>query len=318
MKSYLWRILVSLILLLFLFRWVNRAELLQLLKHFSLPYFFAYGLISLLDRWVMAYKWKILLDAQKIKVSLGELTVIYFKGSFVGGLLPTSLGGDAVRAYEIVKKQGALLEDGLSSIIMERFLGFLSSALLALLMIPLVAYRIPRFPTSILLLLVVLLAGGIFFLVLWIRGGLPPSLHRWLTRWPAGQKLSKIADSFGRFKNHPGVLVRFFVWSMFEQLLPVAALYFLSYAIGLAIPPLLLLPLLPLTQFFARIPISLSGFGLQEGLFMSFFPLINLSPTSSFLLGLASNLGNIIFSLPGAYFYLFGSRDRKPGPGISG
>jgi len=234
MKSYLWRILVSLILLLFLFRWVNRAELLQLLKHFSLPYFFAYGLISLLDRWVMAYKWKILLDAQKINVSLGALTVIYFKGSFVGGLLPTSLGGDAVRAYEIVRNERALLEDGISSIIMERFLGFLSSALLALLMIPLVAYRIPRFPTSILLLLVVLLAGGIFFLVLWIRGGLPPSLHRWLTRLPAGQKLSKIADSFGRFKNHPEALVRFFVWSMFEQLLPVAALFLLSYEIGRA------------------------------------------------------------------------------------
>ena len=101
---------------------------------------------------------------------------------------------------------------------------------------------------------------------------------------------------------------------MAEQLLPVAALYFLSYAIGLVIPTLLLLPLLPLTQFFARIPISLSGFGLQEGLFMSFFSLINLSPTSSFLLGLASNLGNIIFSLPGAYFYLFGSRGREPEP----
>ena len=310
MKSYFWRILVSLALLLFIFRWVNRVELLDLLKHFSLPFFLAYGFVSLLDRWVMAYKWKILLNAQEIDVSWGELTVIYFKGSFIGGLLPTSLGGDAVRAYEIVRNQRTPLEDGISSILMERFLGFLSSALLALLMIPLIAYRIPRFPTSILLLLIFLLAGGIIFLVLWIRGALPPALRRRLARWPGGRKLSKIADSFSRFKNHPGVLYRFFIWTMAEQLLPVAGLFFLSYAIGLDIPPLLLLPLLPLTQFFARIPISLSGFGLQEGLFMSFFSLINLSPTSSFLLGLASNLGNILFSLPGAYFYLFGSSGR--------
>ena len=311
MKNYFWRILVSFLLLIFLLRWIRLDELTGMLQNLSYPYLLAYIGISLADRWVMAYKWNFLLEAKAIRVSLKELTIIYFKGTFIGGLLPSSIGGDAVRVYEIIKQNGALFDEALSSVIMERFLGFLSAALLALLMLPLVYWWTPQFPAAILWLLALLLAGGLLFLLVFIRGTRPRRLNRFFERFFLTRKLIGLADSLLRYQDRPEVLFRFLAWSFAEQLLPVAALLFLSRALGLSIPLHSFLPMIPITQFFARIPISLSGFGLQEGVFMSFFSLIQLSPTSSFLLGLASNLGNVLTSLPGAYYYLAGPTREK-------
>jgi uncharacterized membrane protein YbhN (UPF0104 family) len=90
-------------------------------------------------------------------------------------------------------------------------------------------------------------------------------------------------------------------------------MYFLVLALGLPLPFYYLVPIIPLTQFFARIPISLSGFGIQEGLFITFFSFFGISTTTAFALGLASNIGNLFIGLPGAYFYLRGSPPLSSG-----
>ena len=116
-----------------------------LLRNLYWPYLIGYFVLNFFDRLIMAYKWKILLEAKEIPCSWKELIVVYFKGTFLGNLLPTSLGGDAVRAYELSKNTKTRV-DVVSSIIMERFLGFLSSALMAIMVIPLLFSFVPEFP----------------------------------------------------------------------------------------------------------------------------------------------------------------------------
>jgi uncharacterized protein (TIRG00374 family) len=304
--SYFWRLLISLLLLLFLLRFVNQNEVNQLLSNLIWPYLIVYFGLALLDRLIMAYKWKILLEAKEIPCSFGKLIVVYFKGTFLGNLLPTSLGGDAIRAYELSKntRDG---EEVITSIIMERYLGFLSSALMALMAIPLLILFVPAFPRTIMVLLTLFLAGGLFFLF-WLFRGKPHSskISNLLGRLPWAEKIGKISTSFVLYRNHPRALGRFFIWSFGEQLLPIGATYLLSLSLGLPIPFHYLIPIIPITQFFARIPVSLSGLGIQEGLFVWTFTQIGISASSAFTLGLASNLGNILSSLPGAYFYFRG------------
>ncbi|MBA4394952.1 MAG: hypothetical protein C0407_15475 [Desulfobacca sp.] len=303
-KTYIWRLLVSLGLLLFLFRYVNQNELGHILKNFYWPYLIGYFVLIFIDRLIMAYKWKILLDAQEVASSFGDLIIIYFKGTFVGNLLPTSLGGDAVRAYELSKKSNVMAEV-IASIIMERFLGFLSSALMAILVTPLLVLFVPEFPQTVLLFLTLFLVAGVLFLFLFLRGADRVSkLTAFLGKLPWADKVSKISSSFVLYRNHPRALGRFFVWSFGEQLLPIVATFFLSLALGLSIPLSYLIPIIPIAQFFARIPVSLSGLGIQEGLFITIFSLIGLETTAAFALGFASNLGNILSGLPGVYFYL--------------
>ena len=314
LKNYFWRLLVSLLLLLFLIRFVNPKEFAHLLRNLSLPYLIGYFALIFVDRLIMAYKWKILLDAKGVHSSLMELIVVYFKGTFIGNLLPTSLGGDAVRAYELSKNAKTVV-DVISSIIMERFLGFISSALMAILVIPLLYLFITGFPRVLLLILTLFLFAGVspLFLIMQ-REGRASALTKFLGKLPWADKISKISSSFVLYRNHPRALVKFFIWSFGEQLVPILATFLLALSLGLFIPFYYLIPIIPITQFFARIPISLSGLGIQEGLFITIFALIGIGTTSAFTLGFASNLGNILSGLPGAYFYLKGSPSHEPKP----
>lgn len=308
-NSYFWRLLVSILLFLFLLRFVNQKELALLLKNLSWPYLIGYFGLNFLDRLIMAYKWKILLEAKEISCSWKKLIMVYFKGTFLGNLLPTTLGGDAVRAYELSKntKTGV---DVISSIIMERFIGFLSSALLALMVIPLLFFFVPDFPRVLLFVLVLFFSAGILFLVLLMRGWGSPKIKNLLARLPWAGKISQITSSFVLYRHQPKALGKFFLWSFGEQLMPILTIYCLVLTLGLSVPFYYLLPVIPIAQFFARIPISLSGFGIQEGLFITLFSFFGISATVAFTLGLASNLGNILSGLPGAYFYL-----KSPGKG---
>ncbi|MCJ7832763.1 MAG: flippase-like domain-containing protein [Deltaproteobacteria bacterium] len=311
LKSYFWKLLVSLLLILFLLRFVNQKEMAELLKNIRWPYLIGYFALNFFDRLIMAYKWKILLDAKKIPCSWEKLIMVYFKGTFLGNLFPTSLGGDAVRAYELSRNTKTGI-DVISSIIMERFLGFLSSAVMAIMVIPLLFFFVPDFPRILLWFLLIFLSAGVLFLVLLMRGGGPSGLKRFLAKLPWADKISRITSSFVLYRNHPKALGKFFLWSFGEQLLPILTIFFLVLTLGFSVPFHYLVPIIPIAQFFARIPVSLSGFGIQEGIFITLFSFLGVSTTVAFTLGFVSNLGNIIIGLPGAYFYIKGPSSSKP------
>jgi glycosyltransferase 2 family protein len=312
-KRYFWRLLVSLLLILVLLPMINRKELAELAKNIRWPYLIGYFALNFLDRLIMAYKWKILLDSKQIPCSLKKTIIVYFKGTFWGNLFPTSLGGDAIRAYELAKntKTGV---DVISSIIMERFLGFLSSALMALLSIPFLFIFVSNFPGVLLMLLIGFLCLGFFFLLLLMRGEGTGVLKKVLAKLPWAHKISQVTSSFVLYRDHPRALVKFFFWSFGEQLIPILTIYFLALTLGLPVSFFYLVLIIPLAQFFARIPISLSGFGIQEGLFITFFSFVGISTTAAFALGFASNLGNILSGLPGGFFYLIRSSNERPRP----
>jgi uncharacterized membrane protein YbhN (UPF0104 family) len=197
---------------------------------------------------------------------------------------------------------------------MERFLGFLSSALMAIMVIPLLFTFVPNFPRILLLLLAIFLSAGVLFLVLLMRGEGPPIFRTFIARLPWAGKVTQFTSSFVLYRHHPKALGKFFVWSFGEQLLPILTIFFLALTLGLSVPFYYLVCIVPIAQFFARIPISLSGFGIQEGLFVTLFSFFGFSTTVAFTLGFASNLGNILVGLPGAYFYLKRPANEKSPP----
>jgi glycosyltransferase 2 family protein len=312
LKSYFWKLSVSFLLILSLLPLVNGRELAELALGINPPFLIAYFALNILDRVIMAAKWKILLDSKNIPCSLRNTIVIYFKGTFWGNLFPSSLGGDAIRAYELSKntKMGV---DVVSSIFMERFLGFFSSALMAILSLPFIFLWVPGFPRVLWVLLISFFSIGIVFLVLVLRGEEPHFIRKFRIKFVWAEKVSKITSSVALYRDHPVALGKFFLWSFGEQLVPIFTVYFLALALNLPIPFYYLVLIIPIAQFFARIPVSLSGFGVQEGLYISLFSFLGVSTTAAFALGFASNLGNIIGGFPGAYFYFKGSSGKTPG-----
>ena len=58
---------------------------------------------------------------------------------------------------------------------------------------------------------------------------------------------------------------------------------------------------IPIVIFIVRIPISLDGLGIQEGLYVALFAYAGLSASESFLLSLVGRVVTLVGMLPGAF-----------------
>ena len=118
--------------------------------------------------------------------------------------------------------------------------------------------------------------------------------------------LSRFLTAYSAYRRHRGVLLAFLGLSVLEQLAPVGVAWMAARALGMDLSLLQAAAVVPVAILFARAPVSLSGFGVVEGLYVAFFSLVGLGSTQAFLLGLITNLAQLATALPGAWFYLFG------------
>jgi uncharacterized protein (TIRG00374 family) len=270
--------------------------------------------IALLDRLLMAYKWGVLLEAKGIRLSLWTLLKIYWASSFVGLVLPATVGGDALRAYAVARR-GHAIADVVASIVVERILGI--TALLTYLLLG-VAAALAVFNIALsaeVLRLVGAVSAGVAALgavLLWLlAGGLRGGLDRrlaWLTRTRAGgvanRLIAKIGASLGSYGRPRRPLIAFFFLSIVENLLPIAWTISLALALKLTVPPIYFVLLVPVVLVLVRLPISLDGFGIQEGAFVYFLWFIGVGAADALLLGLASHVVALLSILPGGLIVL--------------
>ena len=90
---------------------------------------------------IIAYRWQILLVAKQVPMAIRRAISLYFIGNFFNNFLPTSIGGDAVRAYSA----GADMDnrmDAFASVFIERFIGLFAIVFLALLGLLLIALQL--------------------------------------------------------------------------------------------------------------------------------------------------------------------------------
>lgn len=257
----------------------------------------------------MSYKWLLLLRVKNKNISIFTVIRVYYIGTLIGFFLPTTVGGDVVRVLKLQSEENKG-SDVLSSVILERMLGFVASAILAaitaLCMILIYKLHIWHF---------LIIAGAVLVLFILI---LVVSLNKRLinridkskksSRNFLLDKLKKLYMSYSEYKDHKGLLLIFLALSILEQLIPVLANYLACLALNLKIPFIYFLLIIPLVQLISRIPVSFEGIGINEGLMVYFFGLFALSKTGAFSIGLLGHVAIIIATLPALIFYF---RDMK-------
>ena len=129
--SFYVKSLVSIILLYYVFRKVGWQDLWKEIKHADLYYFTVYIVLGLFVTLVSAIKWLVLVRPHGISASLRKLFWLYMVGYFFNNILPTSVGGDVIRAYELGRFEGKTRE-AMASVFMERFTGVTTLILFAL------------------------------------------------------------------------------------------------------------------------------------------------------------------------------------------
>jgi len=120
---------------------IDLSQTLHILAHANVAYFLGAVAIMIGTVWPMAWRWQQLLDVRGIHERLSWLTRAYFVAYTAGQLLPTAVGGDAVRIYETARRHTGRGGDVAGSVLLERALGGAATLALASLQAFLLMFR---------------------------------------------------------------------------------------------------------------------------------------------------------------------------------
>lgn len=262
--------------------------------------------IMLLDRLLMSYKWNLLLRAAGIHVTLWDNFKLYMTSGFVGLALPSTVGADLVRSYQLYLKRFDPSEV-VTSIFLERFLGFLAVATLALVTAPVLAWQYPAlWPAVFIVTTMIVTICSAVLLMFNVR--VARLIKRLLPRI-IGHRLTTLAErvygSFRAYRSRGRVLAIFFGLSLVETAMPILVIGILARLLGIEVPWVTFTMIVPITLFITRVPITLNAIGVIEWSFVYFFAAVGVSHAEALSLGLLTDVLGLLFGLSGGLILLF-------------
>ncbi len=225
-----------------------------------------------------------------LDVPLLRLIRLYLIGMFVNLGLPTTAGGDAVRA-EMMRRLTGGRGNAYASILADRLIGAFAVVLLAggaALAAGGALDPAVRHFAAVALAVAVMAAGG---LTLSIRRG---------TAAVVPARLAPFTEALARIARRPGILTFSLVIALLVQtvavIVPVALL---ARAMGMDVPLSVHLLLVPVIVLATLIPVAPNGLGLRETAFVLLYARFGVPPEAAAALGLAWSLTLTAFGLAG-------------------
>ncbi len=249
-----------------------------------------------------AVRWGAVLHALDQHPPFRRLLSLYLAGQFMGNVLPSTIGGDALRVSRLSRDNGEA-PTTFASVVLERLTGWLVLPLITLTgmainpgLRELGRASTIAFATATATL--VLLAA---VLVLTARPG--RGIEGRLEHNEGWRRFTS-AVRFGvrRLGDQPAATAGILATGFAYQLVLIAAALMAARALGLpaGVGPTALLAFVPAVLIAQVLPISISGLGVREGLFALFLHPLGVPRSQAIALGLLLYLLNLVVSLAGA------------------
>jgi uncharacterized protein (TIRG00374 family) len=309
------KIAVSLGLLLFIFNTIDLQAFMLVLRGANPWWLLAALVMMMLGVVIRAWRWKILLDAIGVRVPLGELTAIYFIGFLFNNLLPSGLGGDAMRMIEL-NRHSERGSDAVTSVLVDRFLGL--SALQAIALLALL-YDWGSIPPAVASFTVLILLGGLIGGLLLINQRLYLRLR---ARWGLFRRMTQIkmiGNLFESFQRYPlPALGKSYLVALLFNLSLITMNLFIGLALGAQATLAQYAVFVPITSLVLVIPISFAGLGVREEAYRQLFGQVGVPPEIAVAMSLTVYfLGNICTGIVGGVVYLIRSAREVAGERVT-
>jgi uncharacterized protein (TIRG00374 family) len=279
---------------------IDLTQTLHLLAHAEIGYFLAAVAIMIGSVWPMAWRWQQLLRARGIDDRLSWLTRAYFVAYTAGQLLPTAVGGDAVRIYETARRHTGRGGDVAGSVRLERALG--GAATLALAAVGFLL-AIGHYPVGPYLWIEgAFVIGTIVLAVALFSRRVRPLLAKTvpLLRLIRLERPIRAAyEGIHAYRDHPGLLLGVFTLTLAVQTVRVLAIWFAGKAVGVDLSPRPYYVMGPLLFLVLLVPFSVNGIAVRESFFVSFLGRLGVGADEAFATGFLFFLVTLCLSLPG-------------------
>lgn len=260
--------------------------------------------LCLLGQCFNALRWRWLLGVGAPAVPrLGYLFALVMVGMFANFLMPSTVGGDVVRA-EMLKPDVGGRTHAYFSILVGRVL-----ALFAMVAIGgfamLGAYLATGWFEARIVLAGAAIALGAAGACAWVlRGSMPAA---WARRIPAGVmgRWSRAREALQAYAAYPAVLWRVLAFAIFANIVgTIGVVWVLAAGLGVVIPAYFHFIAVPLVVFVTLVPVSFNGVGLREGAFAYLYGLAGVTTEAAVSLSLSFTAVMAASSLLGGLFLL--------------
>lgn len=296
------RVVISLLLLLLLFKRLEMRDILPLIREADISYILLSFLGYLLLLLFSAARWWWLLGVQDVRLPFMRVFKYYLIGMFFNNFLPPTLGGGAVRAIYAGRDTGKKKES-FASMTCELVLGFIG--LFIFVTILLLFYLGTREGK---ILFLIFLCGSLtlaFLFNLFLSPRMVRRLEIPIRRvkiWGLGEKFHRFYGAISIYRDKRKAILIAILLSFGVQTSIGIINLFIGKALGLELSFLAYIVFPSIISVILILP-SIGGLGIRELSYIYFFNLLGIAPEASFSLSILFYLVGIIGSLPGVVLF---------------
>lgn len=251
--------------------------------------------LLLVSQAVSARRWQLFAFELRFERTVPQLLSYYLIGMYFNLLLPTSVGGDVIRAWYLNAGAGRRLA-AFASVFLERFSGLLVLIAVACLAVLLSPRTLPWWiPCAV-----------------WAIGGgavcglaATPLLTRW--RLVPARRREQLRDLLDALHS-PRTLARATLLSIFVQCANVVVVWMIGVGLDAPVPVGYYFVFVPMVSLLTLLPVSVNGMGVREGgvaLFLAHLP--GVPEGTAVTLAFLWFASGAAVSLVGGAVYLFGA-----------
>ena len=293
---------------------INLSTTLDVLADTSLAWFALSAVIMFVTVPVLAARWGWLIEAHGISERLRWLTRAYFVAYTAGQVLPTSLGGDAVRVVETSRRHPGRTAVVTGTILLERGLGGAATVLLGAVGFVL---SIGHYDVSAYLWIEgVFVFGTLVLGFLFFARSARPLLRRvkpQLERFRLAGPLESFYEGVHHYRGRPRLLGEVFTVTLVVQTVRILSIWAAAKAVGIDLDVRVYYVMGPLLFLVMLVPFTLNGIAVREAFFVSFLGSLGVGANQAFAAGFLYFLVTLLLVVPGGIILIregLGGRTR--------
>jgi glycosyltransferase 2 family protein len=293
---------------------IDVSEAVDVLSDASFGYVLAAWILMVVTTVPMAWRWRELLQAKGVPDRLPWITRTYFVSYTAGQVLPTSIGGDAMRVYETARRHPGRLGLITGTVLLDRALGGVATLTLAAVgfTIALGSYDVGAYLWVELVLVAATVTGGFVLFSQAARrrlARLAPMFERLRLERP----LRAVYEAMHSYRTEARLLVFLLGVTLVVQAVRILPVWLCGEAVGIDLsvrPYYVFGPILFVVLLF---PFTINGIAVREAFFVSFLGNLDVDADRAFAAGVLFFLVTVALAAPGAVVLLWENL-AKPRP----
>lgn len=282
---------------------VDRAAFFTVLKTVDWQWWLAGMAIAIGAQVIAGIRWASLARPIGFTLSVGVFVWRFFEGMFFSLCLPSSIGGDVVKAYRLADTTPRRILAG-CTVLADRLTGLAALGVLAGAAVIAAEWSLGMAAT---------IATGLALLVAALvafRLGVG-SLDRLLAVIPAPHPARQFISQLLPYQARPSLMTHALIWSLLIQVGNAVSVSLIARGLGVVLPMSVWCVVVPMVMLAMVVPISINGVGVREGGMAMLLAPHAVPSEQAVAIALLWFLATIVSGLIGGLLFLL---DRRPTP----